>query len=56
MKSNHFVQSNEIHILALNETVLDESVFDTELDIDHFNLIREDKNRYGSGVGGRVYT
>ena len=39
-----------MHILCVNETRLDNSVTDSEVEIDGFNIIRNDRNRRGDGV------
>ena len=50
-----FLQCNEVHILALNETFLDESIFDSEVNIDNFHLLRKDRNRHGGGVAVYIH-
>ena len=45
-----FLHNNAIHILVLNETLLDDSISDNELHIRDYNLIRKDRNRNGGGV------
>ena len=45
-----FLHNNHIQILALNETLLDDSISDNELNIQDYNLIRKDRNRNGGGV------
>ena len=47
--------NNDIHILALNETRLDDSVADSEISIPHFNVIRNDRDRRGGGVAIYVH-
>ena len=46
---------NNIHVFALNETRLDDSIQDTEIKISHYNLIRKDRNRQGGGVAIYVH-
>ena len=41
---------NEIHMFALNETRLDESVGENEINIPCYNIVRKDRNRNGGGV------
>ena len=42
--------NNEVDVLALNETRLDETIFDSEISIPMYHLIRKDRNRHGVGV------
>ena len=44
------VKSNNIHLLALNETKVDNTIFDDEIKIENFSIIRRDRNRHGGGV------
>ena len=37
-------------ILTLNETRLDSSILDCEVQIPGYDIIRSDRNRYGGGV------
>ena len=46
----HLLYSNNIHLLAVGETWLDESVLDSEIDIDGYSVLRRDRNRHGGGV------
>ena len=39
-----------IHILAINETILDETIEDNIISIDKYKLHRKDRNRHGGGV------
>lgn len=48
---NQICLTNGVHILALSETHLDESVDDSSLTIGGYNLHRRDRNKYGGGVG-----
>ena len=41
---------NDIHVLGIGETWLDDSVNDTEIAVDGYRLIRNDRNRHGGGV------
>ena len=41
---------NDVHILSVNETWLDNSVLNNEIDIDDFQVIRKDRNRNGGGT------
>ena len=45
-----FLDNNEVDVLALNETRLDETIFDSEISIPMYHLIRKDRNRHGGGV------
>ncbi len=42
--------NNPLDILTINETKINESVLDDEINISGFHLIREDRNSYGGGV------
>ena len=45
-----FVISNNVHVFAINESKLDETIFDDEVMIDNYNLVRKDRDRQGGGV------
>ena len=45
-----FLDNNEVDILALNETRLDETIFDSEISIPMYHLIRKDRHRQGGGI------
>ena len=47
--------NNNIHIFAVNESRLDGSIRDSEVQIDHYKLIRKDRNRQGGGVAIYVH-
>ena len=47
---HHLLYENEIHILGVGETWLDETVLNAELNIDGYSMIRMDRNRHGGGV------
>ena len=49
------VSENQIHVLALNETRLDDSIGDNEVKIPNYSLIRKDRNRSGGGVAIYVH-
>ena len=51
----HFLHDNNIHILALNETLLDDSINDNELLVQNYDLLRNDRNRNGGGVAIYVH-
>ena len=44
------LSQNNVHILSLNETWLDDSVLDQEVYIAGYQIIRKDRNRHGGGV------
>ena len=46
---------NNIHILALNETKIDSSIFDSEVNIDNYSFLRKDRSRHGGGVAIYVH-
>ena len=41
---------SDIHVLALNETRLDNSIYDSEIEIPQYYIVRKDHNRSGGGV------
>ena len=45
-----FCKDNDITICALTETHLDSKIDDDVLNMDHFNVHRRDRNRFGGGV------
>jgi len=47
---NYLIKENSIHILAISETHLDATVFDTEISIDGYNVFRRDRNKHGGGI------
>ena len=50
MEPEDKVTSDNIHILAISETHLDNSFDDTSVAIQGYNIYRRDKNAYGGGV------
>ena len=44
------VDDEDIHILAINETKLDNETSNEIISIDNFDLRRKDRNRHGGGV------
>ncbi len=42
--------TNNIHVLAVTETHLDQTFTDDVLNINGYNIYRKDKNKYGGGV------
>jgi len=47
---NYLITENTIHILAVSETHLDDTVLDTEISIDGYNIFRRDRNKHGGGI------
>ena len=45
-----YLHSPKYDIITLNETMLDNTVADHEIDINGYDIIREDRNRHGGGV------
>ena len=41
---------NKPHIIGINETKLDHTVIDGEVEIDEYQMIRNDRNSFGGGV------
>ena len=46
---------NDIHVCALNETRLDGSINDNEVDIPHYTVVRKDRDRRGGGVAVYIH-
>ena len=44
------LSQNDVHILSVNETLLDNSVLNNEIEIEGFQILRKDRNRNGGGV------
>ena len=44
------LHDNDFKILCLNETRLDHTIFDGEIEINGFNIVRKDSNRKVGGV------
>ena len=45
------MQNQYLDILVLNETRLDETIYShSEISIDKYSLVRNDRSRYGGGV------
>ncbi len=42
--------NNNVHILAVTETHLDDTINDGQIQPDGFNIMRTDRNRYGEGA------
>ena len=40
-------KENTINFLAVSETHLDDTVLDTEISIDGYNIFRRDRNKHG---------
>ena len=45
-----FVSENKPHIIGINETKLDHTVIDGVVEIDEYQIIRNDRNSFGGGV------
>ena len=45
-----FVKKHNFDIFGVNETWLDQSISDIEIEIEGYNIIRKDRNRNGGGV------
>ena len=45
-----FVSENKPHIIGIDETKLDHTVIDSEVEIDEYQIIRNDRNSFGGGV------
>ena len=44
------LRQNDVHILSVNETWLDNSIQSNEIDIEGFQIVRKDRNRKGGGT------
>ena len=45
-----FVSENKPHIIGINETKHDHTVINGEVEIDEYQIIRNDRNSFGDGV------
>ena len=45
-----FIDQEKPHIVSLNETKLDQSICDSSLEVANYDIIRNDRNRFGGGV------
>ena len=45
-----FVSENKPYIIGINETKLDHTVIDGEVEIDEYQITRKDRNSFGGGV------
>jgi exonuclease III len=45
-----FITKNSFDVLCINETRLDSSIYNSEVEIAGYDLIRKDRNRNGGGV------
>ena len=45
----HFIDIN-INVIGISESKLDNSIFDSEIEIDCYNILSFDRNRHGGGV------
>ena len=46
----YFLKDKQIDIICLNETLLDETIDDHEVNIIGYEILRKDRNRNGGGV------
>ena len=44
------MQNQYLDVLVLNKTGLDETICDSEMSIDKYTLVRNDRSRHGGGV------
>lgn len=44
------VQKNNLHVLAITETHLDQTITNGQINLKGYNIIRKDRNRRGGGV------
>ena len=52
----NIVSDLKIHCLSINETFLDKSIYDSEVNIENFSIFRNDRNRNGGGVALYIHT
>ena len=52
----NMVSDLKIHCLSINETFLDKSIYDSEVNIENFSIFRNDRNRNGGGVALYIHT
>ena len=45
-----YLHGQKYDVISLNETMLDDSIEDHEIDISGYNVFHKDRNRYGGGV------
>ena len=45
-----FIHENSFEILCINGTRFDNSIYDTEIEIAGYEMVRKDRNRHGGGV------
>ena len=45
-----FSDQEKPHIVSINETKLDQSICDSSLEVANYDIIRDDRNRFGGGV------
>ena len=46
----NIARKSNLSVIGLSETKLDDSVFDAEVNIEGYNLVRSDRNRHGGGI------
>ena len=46
----YFLKEKQFDIICLNETLLDETINDHEVNIEGYDIVRKDRNRNGGGV------
>ena len=46
------MEDRTIDILGLNETRLENTISDSQIDIEGYDILRRDRNRNGGGGGG----
>ena len=49
-----FIDREKPHIVSLNETKLDQSICDSSLEVANYDIIHNDRNRFGGGVAWYV--
>ena len=49
-KLQQIVKTTNAAIIGITESKLDSAIFDTEISIEGYNIIRKDRNRHGGGV------
>ena len=51
-----FIEDKQPHILCLNETKIDDSISDNDIEIEGYIVNRKDRNRFGGGVAIYIHS
>ncbi len=50
-----YLSNQKYNILSINETMLDSSISNDEINMSGYDIVRKDKNRNGGGVALYIY-